>query len=434
MRKTASTGRRYVSFAVLFCVLIIIAVMFNMNARRTEIIDSEIKYIEMYGGYRNDVIAEIAPSSVLAGEDTESYPPYLIESETEPDSQTTDTSGNESESYSGGESSSSRVTERETEPPIEIDPLSLVYPNQIPQSDAVGADYFSRALFIGDSRTVGFCNYTNISKYSYAMVSLNIKSVLTASFIEDRDKTTGAAVTRTVLDTLKLYPNSFDKVYISFGVNEYSWQGNLFITCYEYFLDRLEEILPEGTLIYVQSVLPVNEKQSFAAGYSVRNSQLQNFNVLLAEMAARRGVNFVNTAEAVYENGAFALASGAAGDGIHLNKSACLTVRDYLFTHTWRESYPETETEPPKETTTEAVTADEEPKEKPKEEQTVSPPETEPLPEPEITARPETESETETVRETKPNWPPEETTYPPTEPETEPPPKEPETTEHVTMV
>jgi lysophospholipase L1-like esterase len=81
-------------------------------------------------------------------------------------------------------------------------------------------------------------------------------------------------------------------------------------------------------------VLPVNEKAEEQKGYHVKNSQHDAFNTLLADMSQRLGIYFVNTAEAVTAKDSFTLPSGIANDGVHLNKSACDKVYDYLFTHT----------------------------------------------------------------------------------------------------
>jgi len=228
----------------------------------------------------------------------------------------------------------------ETRPPAETLPVmnpdsekwKYTFAGQLPVSNKVDDTYFKNALFIGDSRTVGFCNFTGISKYCYARVSMNIKSVLTTAFIEDNSS--GTVITRTVLDTVKAYPKSFGKIYISFGVNEYSWSETTFIACYEYFINSLRDVLPESVPIYVQSILPVEEKVSDKNGYRVNNNQLDVFNGLLADMAERLDVYFVNTAEAVTAEDSFSLPSGYAGDGVHLNRSACLKIQDYLFTHT----------------------------------------------------------------------------------------------------
>ncbi|MDD4772616.1 MAG: GDSL-type esterase/lipase family protein [Eubacteriales bacterium] len=212
------------------------------------------------------------------------------------------------------------------------DTWSYTFASQLPQSPAVDKSYFKNALFIGDSRTVGFCNFTGISKYCYARVSLNIKSVLTTEFIEDTSGDT--PVVRTVLGTVKEYPRAFGKIYISFGVNEYSWSGTTFIACYEYFINALRDILPEDVPIYVQSVLPVEERAAVENGYRLKNDQLHAFNILLSDMAQRLDVYFVNTAQAITAADSFSLPVGQSGDGVHLNKAACDTIMDYLFTHT----------------------------------------------------------------------------------------------------
>ncbi len=397
MRNTYGTIRKFLTFAVFMILLFLLAVSLNLNSDKAIAIDKILRD-KKNNDFGNDSVKVIFPANKVLSELGESIPPFL----TEPVTYAPITESTASKTEEITENSSSETTTGE---PIEYPStqdesgFTLTYPTQLPASDSVSSDYFGDALFIGDSRTVGFCNYTGISKYSYAMVSLNIKSVLTNAFIEDRDWETGEPVMRTVLDTLRIYPKAFGKVYISFGVNEYSWQGSLFIACYEYFLDKIIEILPEDTVIYIQSILPVNEKQAAEHGYRVKNYQLAEFNKLLADMADRYGINFVNTAEAVYYNERFAIERGVAGDGIHFNKSACLKIKDYLFTHTYRENkedyiLPETTTETETETTAEQTETKVPVQTDPPDEETVRSEETEPETEPAVTKEPENSEST----------------------------------------
>jgi len=257
-----------------------------------------------------------------------------------PDFLTTESESN-SESETANSSETENDTETETTPPetekqeiIDQPVLPIyIYNSQLGESAEVDDSYFSKALFIGDSRTIGFCNFTNISPHCYARVSLNVKSVLTTAFVEDFS--TEPATVRTVADAIRAYPDSFDKVYIGFGINEYGMASNVFISCYKNFIGELIDILPEGTPIYIQSILPINETKAKLNGYRVKNYQLSEFNDLLAEMCTQyENVHFVNIAEAVITEDSFTLPADASNDGIHMNKSTCEKIKYYLYTHT----------------------------------------------------------------------------------------------------
>ena len=206
------------------------------------------------------------------------------------------------------------------------------FDNQLPESAAVDDDFFSKAVFIGDSRMVGFCNSAGLSKYCYAAVSLNIKTVLTQSIITDTSG--GTTVTRTVLEMLNAHPDWYDKVYIGFGINEYSMLGTSFVKCYEYFIGQIRAALGDDIPIYVEAVFPVNEEKALAKGYKVTNEAVRDKNLLLADLTKRLDVYFVNIAEAVCKEDCFELIDNASNDGVHVGYAANLQIASYLKTHT----------------------------------------------------------------------------------------------------
>lgn len=331
MQTGTSLIYRIFTFTIFIIILVLIAGSLNLSAK--------LDY-NTYKPYKANVMPPSprpSPSEASSSDmpdSPETKIPETEPAETEPPEKA-DTESTETKPPEKAETEPAEIKMPAETKPAEIsdsEKWEYTFAGQLPVSNTADETYFTNALFIGDSRTVGFCNFTGIAKYCYARVSLNIKSVLTTAFIEDNSS--GTTVTRTVLDTVKAYPKSFDKIYLSFGVNEYSWVGTTFIACYEYFINSLRDILPEGVPIYVQSVLPVDEKVSDRNGYSVHNNQLDAFNILLADMAQRLDVYFVNTAEAVTADDSFSMPSGFASDGVHLNKSTCKKIQDYLFTHT----------------------------------------------------------------------------------------------------
>ena len=83
---------------------------------------------------------------------------------------------------------------------------------------SVDPTYFSDALFIGDSRTVGLCEYGSLKGNAafLAKESINVYNILDKElWFTDND---GEGWDATVEDTLK--DRSFGKIYVALGVNE----------------------------------------------------------------------------------------------------------------------------------------------------------------------------------------------------------------------
>lgn len=242
----------------------------------------------------------------------------------------------------------------ETDPPVdtrekpEADdpdqrPFVTLYGVQTPERDEVSEDYFKDALFIGDSRMEGLINHTRLSNYCYAQPALSVKTVLTTEFVED-----ASGHSRTVLNALKRDPEKFSKIYIGFGVNEYGYADSVFASCFKYFLEQIQEIVPQGTQIYVMSLYPVNEGKAAANNMPVQNRQLIGHNDVLAELCSELDVCFLNVAEVINDNGRFDLPYGWSNDGVHLNFTPLDKIADYIRCHTMevQEAAPETEPEP----------------------------------------------------------------------------------------
>lgn len=222
------------------------------------------------------------------------------------------------------------------EPFIEPEPIEeymYIYSNQVQKSERVEDGFFSDALFVGDSRTVGFCNYTAITNYCCAKVSLNVRSALTNEYIEDK-LDDGSVVNCTLVEYLSRHANEFSRVYICFGTNETVWNDASFIVCYETLVENMRKYLPNDTPIYIQSILPVNERIASNYKYAVSNEIAVRKNMLLAEMCSRIGVNYINPAEAFVKDGIFSLDEEYATDGLHLTYQANQIVKEYYYTHT----------------------------------------------------------------------------------------------------
>lgn len=201
-------------------------------------------------------------------------------------------------------------------------------PTIVPQSQPVDDNYFADAVFIGDSRTVGMMTYSGVKSHFYAKVSLNIFSVLHTEFLIPPE---GGDELLTVLEALEKYP-VFGKVYICFGINELGYNPTSFINAYEYFLDRVMELLPNAT-IYIQSIIPVSKEAAARSKYGVTNEAILRNNALLLDLAKKKGVYYLNVYE-IFADSDGALDPSLSSDGIHLGKEGIKMQMDYLRTHT----------------------------------------------------------------------------------------------------
>ena len=200
------------------------------------------------------------------------------------------------------------------------------YSKPVPESPKVGIEYFSDAVFIGDSRTEGLA--INNSLYSkttvYTEKGLKVDTIFTDKVINKDGKKV------TIMEALE--KTKFSKVYIMLGINETGWKyNNLFIQKYTEIIDQIKKINPEA-VIYLQSVLPVSQKVSTEHQY-LKNSKINEYNSLIQKMANEENVYYIDVNTAISDSSGN-LPEEAATDGIHLNKTYCAKWLEYLETHT----------------------------------------------------------------------------------------------------
>ncbi len=192
---------------------------------------------------------------------------------------------------------------------------------------AVTDDYFSDALFIGDSRTEGFFMYTGIQNIeAYYSKGLNIEDIYKDKIV----KLDGKKLT--VLEALE--KKQYGKIYIMFGVNELGWAFDyLFQEQYAKLVDDIIALQPNA-IIYVQNILPISAKRS-ATDKIYNNDNVNHFNDLIVEFCqARPQVVYLDVASSVKDETG-ALPEGASTDGVHCNKDYCMMWYNYLKTNTF---------------------------------------------------------------------------------------------------
>ena len=206
------------------------------------------------------------------------------------------------------------VVATETLVPEEVEP-------PIREFHEVDDSYFSDAVFIGDSRTVGLHDYGGLDDSTfYATVGMNIYDLWTEKFCEvDGQK-------ETLEDALRA--RTYGKIYFQIGINEMG-RGTVdgFMKAYEESVAKFKELQPDA-VIFVQAIMKVTKDKSDKDPI-FNNPGIEERNARIAELADNRTVFYLDVNEVVCdENGA--LRKDITFDNIHLLGSKYDIWVDYL--------------------------------------------------------------------------------------------------------
>ena len=231
-------------------------------------------------------------------------------------------------SSSQSESSSSEASSSSEESSSEPESSAVAFGQPVPASERVTSAYFDDAVFIGDSLTTGIQLYNILPDTTVlASVGININNIFTNEVIND-----GNGGQQTILDAAKNIQPA--KIYTMLGTNGLKGLGpEETVRYYRQLVQQLKADHPDS-IIYVQSLMPINE-EIFAAnyGYELTNAEIDECNELLMQMAGEEEVYFVNCAEAIKdENGE--LPAEFTTDGLHFRGEYYNKWIDYLKEHT----------------------------------------------------------------------------------------------------
>lgn len=170
------------------------------------------------------------------------------------------------------------------------------------------SEYFSDALFIGDSRTEGIKSYgtaKNADYYSY--VGLSVYK------IDDKNNPTKSGTQMTLDEYLN--HKQYKKVYVMLGFNEVGYPKNNTVKKYSQLLDRISSAQPDAK-IYICANLLVTAKCSATDKYS-HNPDILQLNSMLSELADGEKRIYIDVNE-YFGDGNGNLRDGISGDGTHL--------------------------------------------------------------------------------------------------------------------
>lgn len=186
--------------------------------------------------------------------------------------------------------------------------------------------YFSDALFIGDSRTDGFRDYSSLKDVAsfWAKESLSVYNVLDKSLPLYTHGTWEDS--QTLQQVLETHP--YGKIYVSMGINEIGMPTTVkYVEKYKALLEMIREAEPDA-ILYIQGNMHVSK--AFSSSDPVTNNvNLVERNAAIATLANGRDIFYLDMNPAVCdENGD--LREELTGDGVHLKASAYEKWADFL--------------------------------------------------------------------------------------------------------
>ena len=197
-----------------------------------------------------------------------------------------------------------------------------------PKTDPVDMDYFSDALFIGDSRTHGLELYSGVKGATfYVYTGLSIFGVNNPGLV------TVDGQDYSIVEALEKGPQ-FGKVYIAFGMNELGYYNEEnYLRTFGVFIEEVKALQPNA-VVYLQNLAPVDEAKCKAYGQAscVTNARVEAFNQLFAQLAREHQVVLVDVYSALTADGP--LPDDATSDGIHFNRPWYETWLTCLMEHT----------------------------------------------------------------------------------------------------
>lgn len=193
-----------------------------------------------------------------------------------------------------------------------------------PVFGTVEDDYFSDAVFIGDSRTVGMHEYGGLEEIAafYASTGLTVYKIFDSPIVE----VPGQKKKITIEEALQA--NSFAKIYLMIGINEMG-RGTVesFTEKYREVVAHLQELQPDA-IIYIQGIIKVTTERSGQGDY-INNEGIEARNTELAKLADNKSIFYLDVNPLICDETG-GMVDSYTFDGVHLKAKYIQIWKDYL--------------------------------------------------------------------------------------------------------
>ena len=192
-------------------------------------------------------------------------------------------------------------------------------------------EYFSDAVFMGDSVTDDIINYDEMEKATVvASIGVSAYKALADHKVAINGNKSDIAWMPDRVAAAK--PK---KIYMMFGTNDLTWGSQMtteyFIKNYGKLIDELQSRCP-GAKIYVQSILPITAAAENKKNWPFDNAKIDTFNAALKVMCGKKGTKYLNVAS-VIKGPDGKLPSNVTDDGLHLHSKEYKKWFNYLVSN-----------------------------------------------------------------------------------------------------
>ena len=216
---------------------------------------------------------------------------------------------------------SSMATEQITvvEPPVEYrNPEDVVY-------ESVEDTYFSDAVFIGDSRTMGLYEYGGLEETStfYASTGLTIYKLFDSPIVQTPE---GKITVEEALSQ-----RQFAKIYLMIGINEMgTGTVETFMEKYQESIAHIRELQPNA-IIYLQGIIRVTSKRSGEGDY-INNAAIDERNIEIQKLANYVDIYYLDVNPLIVDDTG-GMEPAYTFDGVHLKAQHIYIWKDFLKQH-----------------------------------------------------------------------------------------------------
>lgn len=198
---------------------------------------------------------------------------------------------------------------------------------EVPAYCTVEDDYFSDAVFIGDSRTVGMYEYGGLEETAtfYASTGLTVYKLFTAEIVTVPGQKKKITIEEALQNT------SFAKIYLMIGINEMgTGTVETFTKKYSEVLQHLRELQPDA-VIYIQGIMKVTTERSEQGDY-INNAGIEARNAELEKLADNRKLFYLDVNPLICDETG-GMIPEYTFDGVHLKAEYIEIWKDFLKEH-----------------------------------------------------------------------------------------------------
>ena len=169
-------------------------------------------------------------------------------------------------------------------------------------------DYFTDALFIGDSRTVGIAEYGTIKNATYfSNTGMSVYNIWS-------QKIDISSIGKVSLEEL-LDKKNFGKVYIMLGINEIGYNMSQTAKKYQELVKYVNTKQPKA-IIYLQANLHVTKEKS-DSDKSINNTRINKLNSAISKMSNNKNIFYLDV-NSIFDDSSGNLRADYTSDKVHI--------------------------------------------------------------------------------------------------------------------